>query len=113
MPSGPIRLLEETLPLEANSRECSVLYLSAGVSVIQAAPGVYIELRSVLQMTLTECIHHIARVSYHRLDVCTVYHETYLHIYAPRLLESSTCVSSLCVWRQWAENWCLESQLRD
>lgn len=35
-------------------------------------PCVYIELRSVLQMTLTGCIHHIARVSYHRLEGCAV-----------------------------------------
>lgn len=80
MPSGPIRLLEETLPLEANSREGCVLYLSAGVSVVPAAAGVYIEMPSVLQMTLTECIHHIAGASYHRLDVCTLHHGTHLHI---------------------------------
>lgn len=61
MLSGPIRLQEESLLLEANSRECPVLYLSV-VSVIQAVLCVYIKLCSVLLMTLPECIQRIATV---------------------------------------------------
>lgn len=61
MLSGPVRLQEESLPLEANSRECPVLDLSL-VPVIQAALCVYIKLCAVLLMTLLECIQHIAPV---------------------------------------------------